>query len=142
MHPDWRGRTPILCVAGQGTLDLAVATMLGQLFSKHGLATRVVTPDEIAQDPPPFTEEDGIALVCFSYLDALSTVHIRYAARRLRRSVPGKPKVMVGLWRQRDPSTLETLRRATSAEVLATSLHQALAAAIDLSDKPVRPAQP
>lgn len=140
MHPDWRGSTPVLVVAGQGALDQAVASMLGQLFTKHGLATRVVTHEAITQDPPPFGQDDGIALICFSYLDALSTVHIRYAARRLRRSVPGRQNVMVGLWRQRDPSTLETLRRATSAQVLVTSLHQALTAAIDMSGKPVEAA--
>ena len=138
LHPDWRGPVPVLCVAGQGVLDEAVARMLGQLFERHGLKCRVVGPEVIASnDPLPF-DGAGVALVCFSYLDALSTVHIRFAARRLRRKLPERPKVVVGLWRQRDPATVDTLRRATSADVLVTSLHDALAAALAMSREPAR----
>ena len=132
---DWLGETAILCVAGQGVLDEAVALMLGQLFDKHGLATEVMGPEVIASDDPLPANFSGAALVCCSYLDALSTVHIRYAARRLRRKAP-EARIMVGLWRQRDPTTLEGLRRATSADVLVTSLHDALDGAIELSGKP------
>lgn len=135
MRDDWRGATPILVVAGQGALDWAVASMLGQLFSKHGVAARVVGPDILNDASGPLFDGDGTALICFSYLDALSTVHIRYAARKMRRRVANKPKVMVGLWRARDPSTLENLRRATSADVLVTSLHEALSAAVALSNR-------
>ena len=85
-------------------------------------------------DPLPF-DPSGVALICFSYLDALSTLHIRHAARLMRRKVPGKPKIIVGLWRQRDPATLEGLRRQVSADVLVTSLHDALDAALKLATK-------
>ena len=139
LHPDWQGPTPFLCVAGQGVLDEAVARMLGQLFARHGLQSRVVGPEAVASDDPLPFGADGVALVCFSYLDALSTVHIRLAARRLRRKLPGRPKVMVGLWRQRDPTTLEGLRRATSADLLVTSLHDALAAALAMAGEPATP---
>jgi predicted PurR-regulated permease PerM len=37
----WRGPTPVLCVAGRGPLDEAVAAMLCQLLSKHGIGARV-----------------------------------------------------------------------------------------------------
>ncbi len=137
MHPDWRGVTQILCVSGQGILDEGVAMMLGQLFEGHGLRTRVVGPEVLAPDHDAQLGDLGVLLICFSYFEPLSTVHIRYGARRLRRKLPGA-RVMVGLWRERDPATLEALRRATSADVLVTSLHDALAAAIAMSNEPAK----
>lgn len=134
LYPDWRGAAPILCVAGQGPLDECVAAMLAQLFDRHELRCRVISFDAAASDAALPFAASGIALVCFSYLDALSTVHIRYAARRLRRKISGRPKVIVGLWRQRDPATVEGLRRATSADRLVTSLQDALAAALAMAE--------
>lgn len=132
IHPDWRGATPVLCIVGAAALDRAVGLMLGQLLTKHGLPTRVEGPEALTMSEEDFAGQ-GIALVIFSYLDPLSTVHIRYAARRMRRLVSGRPRVIVGLWRQRDPATVESLRRATSADALATSLHAALAEALEMS---------
>ncbi len=131
LHPAWRGEAPVLCVAGSGPLEEGVALMLAQLLGRHGLAARVAGP-ELLTPPEPASGTTGVVLVCLSFLDALSTAHVRLAVRRLRRQAPGA-KVMVGLWRQRDPATLEDLRRATSADVLVTSLHAALAAALALS---------
>ena len=39
---DWRGATPVLCIAGRGPLDEAAATMLAQLLGKHGLGAKVL----------------------------------------------------------------------------------------------------
>ena len=135
LQDSWRGPCPILCVAGRSVLDQAIAGMLLQLFERQGLKGRIVGPEMLeTTDPLPF-DPSGVALICFSYLDALSTLHIRHAARRMRRKVPGKPKIIVGLWRQRDPATVEGLRRQISADVLATSLHDALEAAMNLAAK-------
>lgn len=133
LQDTWRTPCPILCVAGRSVLDQAIARMLLQLFERQGLKGRIVGPDMLeTADPLPF-DPSGVALICFSYLDALSTLHIRHAARRMRRKVPGKPKVIVGLWRQRDPATLEGLRRQTSADALVTSLHDAVDATIAMA---------
>ena len=58
-------------------------------------------------------------------MDAPSTVHIRYAVRRVRRKARGA-RVLVGVWRGRDPATLEGLRKQTSADGFVTSLREAL----------------
>lgn len=138
LHPDWRGAVPILCIAGQSILDDNVALMLSNLFTRHGLRSRVVAPKLVTSDEPLPPEFADVAMVCFSYLDALSTLHMRYATRRLRRKTRGA-RIMVGLWRQRDPAMLEKLRRTIAADVLVTSLHDALAAALDLSELPRSP---
>ncbi len=112
--------------------------MLSNLFTRHGLRSRVVAPKLVTSDEPLPPEFADVAMVCFSYLDALSTLHMRYATRRLRRKTRGA-RIMVGLWRQRDPAMLEKLRRTIAADVLVTSLHDALAAALDLSELPRSP---
>ena len=138
LHPDWHGAIPILCISGQSILDDNVAWMLSQLLTRHGLQSRVVGPKFVTSEEVLPPELADVAMVCFSYLDALSTVHMRYATRRLRRKTRGA-RIMVGLWRQRDPAMLEKLKRTIAADVLVTSLHDALAAALELSERPRSP---
>jgi hypothetical protein len=103
--------------------------MLSQILTRHGLAAR-------ARPSKGLTEADvrdqGIAMVCFSYLDPISLSQIRLTIRQTRRAIPGV-KILVGFWRERDPASLERLRRATSADLLVTSLSDALEAATDLA---------
>jgi hypothetical protein len=132
LRPEWRGPTPILCVAGRGLLDEGIALMLAQIFDKHGLRTRVVGPEALASDGMSDAELAGVAMVCFSFVEPLSTAHVRLAARQMRRRIGGV-RVMVGIWGQRDPVFTQDLRRATSADVLATSLREALVQALRMS---------
>jgi hypothetical protein len=132
LRPNWRSPAPILCVPGRGLLDEGVALMLAQLFDKHGLGTRVVSPEAFAAGEIPDADLAGIAMVCFSFVEPLSAAHVRLAARQMRRRLPGV-RVMVGIWGQRDPRHAQDLRRATSADVLATSLREALVGALRLS---------
>lgn len=48
-------------------------------------------------------------------------------------------RIMVGFWRERDPATLERLRRATSADFLVTSLNEALSAVLGACREPAPP---
>jgi predicted PurR-regulated permease PerM len=132
LRPEWRGPSPVLCIAGRGPLDEGIALMLAQLFDKHGLHTRVIGPEALAAQPPSDADLAGVAMVCFSFVEPLSAAHVRLAARRIRQRVPGL-RVMVGIWGRRDPVFAQDLRRATSADVLATSLREALTGALRLS---------
>jgi hypothetical protein len=132
LRPEWRGAAPILCVPGRGLLDEGVALMLAQLLDKHGLSTRVLAPEALAAGEISSAELAGVAMVCFSFVEPLSAAHVRLAARQMRRRLPGV-RVMVGIWRPRDPGHLPDLRRQTSADVLVTSLREALVGALRLS---------
>jgi predicted PurR-regulated permease PerM len=48
---DWR-ETPVLCVAGHGSLDEAAAAMLAQLSEKHGIGARVVPSEAVSVSEP------------------------------------------------------------------------------------------
>jgi hypothetical protein len=97
LAPAWQSPAPVLCAAGRGPLDEAVAAMLVQLFGKHGLNARVENADAIATGGVARLDTTGIVLVCLSSLDASGTAHMRYAIRRLRRKLP-QATMLVGCW--------------------------------------------
>lgn len=131
LAPGWRGGAPVLCVSSRGPFDEAATLMLSQTLARHGLASQVMAMAAIRAGERP-SDLSGIALICFSYLEPVSLSQIRFTVRQARAAVPGV-RVLVGFWRERDPATLDRLRRATSADFLATSLDEALERALAAS---------
>jgi predicted PurR-regulated permease PerM len=120
---EWQAPTPVLCVAGRGPLDDAVAAMLAQLLGKHGLQARVESADAIASGSVSRLDTTGIILVSLSYLDASSTAHVRYAIRRLRRKLP-RATMLLGCWASgADKAAIGDL---VKADVVVTELREAL----------------
>jgi predicted PurR-regulated permease PerM len=98
LPPEWRGETAVLCVAGRNMLDRAGAQMLAQLLGKHGLGATVAGPEAFtAAGLLALPRSSEVKVVCLSFLDVSSPVHVRYAVRRLRRRLPGA-KIVVGSW--------------------------------------------
>jgi hypothetical protein len=109
-----------------------VTAMLAQVLNRHGLGTRHVSLAEMRRNPPSREDAQDVALVCLSFIEPLSTVHLRQAVRQVHRVAP-KARIMVGIWRQRDPAMLQDLKRRVHADALVTTLNSALAAALELS---------
>jgi predicted PurR-regulated permease PerM len=128
LAPNWRGETPVLCVSSRGPFDEAATLMLSQILARHGLASQILSMAAIRAGERP-ENPDALALICFSYLEPVSLSQIRFTVRQARAAVPGV-RILVGFWRERDPATLERLRRATSADFLVTSLNEALSAVL------------
>ncbi|AWN39806.1 AI-2E family transporter [Methylobacterium durans] len=137
LAPRWRTETPVLCVSSRGPFDEAATLMLSQILGRHGLASEVISMSALREGERP--RGRSFALICFSYLEPVSLSQIRFTVRQARAAVPGV-RILVGFWRERDPATLERLRRATSADILVTSLNDALAASIEEARGPVAPA--
>ena len=116
-----------VCIAGRPGLDEAVTTLLEHLLSARGYSVRLLSADALERRAGDVRVEGNITLVCLSYLDPLSTAHIRLALRRLRRRMPGA-RMLVGIWRPRDPTSIEPLRKTISADVLVTTMGEAAAA--------------
>ena len=108
----WRGPTPVLCIAGRGLLDEAVAAMLCQLLSKHGIGARIAPYEAATRGNIEMLEIGQIAMICVSYLDITGKhAHLRYLVQRLRHRMPSTP-IMVGLWPSEDPSMPSPVLRA------------------------------
>jgi predicted PurR-regulated permease PerM len=116
----------VLCIAGRGSLDEAVAAMLAQLLAKHGIGARVVSHGEVSTPNLRQLDGAGVRLVCLSYLEPNDLANARYLVRRLRRRLPNV-KIVVGFWTLSAAETLsrEALRETTADEIV-TSLRQAV----------------
>ncbi|MEA2782951.1 MAG: hypothetical protein QOK29_4495 [Rhodospirillaceae bacterium] len=122
---EWREK-PVMCVAGRGPLDEAVAAILAQLLEKHGIGARVVSSEEVAPANLLRLDLSGVQMVCLSYLEPGGLTSARYLVRRLRRRLPRGP-ILIGFWtlneedaRRRDVIT------ETGSDLVATSLRRAV----------------
>ncbi|WP_279480469.1 AI-2E family transporter [Aureimonas sp. SK2] len=145
LAPAWRGERPVVCLSGSNALDGAVTAMLAQVLTRHGLRAEAVSLAGLQADPPSRADAEGVALVCLSFIEPLSTVHLRQAVRRVHRVAP-RARILIGIWRQRDPAMLQELKRRVHADALVTTINGALAAALDMSGQkapePETPAAP
>jgi predicted PurR-regulated permease PerM len=135
---EWQTEAPVLCVAGRGPLDEAVAMMLAQLLDKHGLRARVAGVDAIASTNIFHLETAGVVMVCVSYLDASSPAHMRYTIRRLRRRLP-HARIMLGCW---TADAADALRDSVKPDDVATTLRDALRLCLEAARRPGAAALP
>jgi hypothetical protein len=85
LPPEWRAK-PVLCVAGKGPFDDAVARMFLQLLEKHGLGGSVETNAAVSSSNILRLNSAGVRVVCLSYLDLDSSpAHLRHSIQRIRR---------------------------------------------------------
>jgi len=131
LPPDWQGEHPVLCVAGRSLIDEAAAIMLAQLSTEHGLAARVEGAASLSTTNVFRLDTTGVAIVCLVYLNADSPAHMRYSVRRLRRKLP-KATIILGCWvKDTDPAALELLRDGAKADLVATSIGEAVRLCIE-----------
>jgi predicted PurR-regulated permease PerM len=139
LPPEWSG-TPILCIAGRGPFDGAVAMMLEALLAKHGLGCRREADAAVSSSNILHLNAAGVKIVCLSYLDlGSSPAHLRHSVRRIRKRIPGAALV-IGLWGYEDMPDRERLPAIAPADSHVFSLREALrvciAAASSSGDKP------
>ncbi len=139
----WRGETPVLCVAGRGPLDEAVAAMLCQLLSKHGIGARVAPYEAATRGNINLLQTEDVALVCVSYLDVGGkSAHLRYLLQRLRQRMPTTPFV-VGLWPSDNTAGPQQMLRAEfGANHYARTLREAVETCVTLAKASASEPQP
>jgi predicted PurR-regulated permease PerM len=108
--PPELGAQPVLCVAGRGPFDDAVAKMLIQLLEKHGLGGCVETNAAVSSSNIVRLNSDGVKVVCLSYLDlGSSPAHLRHSTKRIRRQIAGATLVV-------GPGATRTMKIASSCK--------------------------
>jgi predicted PurR-regulated permease PerM len=127
----WSPDRAVLCLASRSPLDEAACLLLAQLLEKRGVSARVQPFADVVSAKSFKIDTLDAPLVCLSYFGALgSPAHVRYLIRRLRRVMP-KARFLAGFWMLAEqPSKAEEWRTAVGAELVATSLAQALAICI------------
>ena len=122
-----RTAPPVLCIAGRGLLDEAVASMLAQLLSRHGIGARIAPYEAATRGNISLLETSEVALICVSYLDISGKhAHLRYLLQRLRQRMPATP-IVVGLWPSDDPSMpAPALRAEIGADYYSRTLGEAV----------------
>jgi AI-2E family transporter len=130
LAPGWR-ETPVLCVAGRGSLDEAAAAMLAQLLEKHGIGARVVSSEAVSVANLMGLDVAGVQMAFLSYLEPSSFANPRYLVRRLRRRLP-QATIIEGFWMLTAQEVLERdALAATRADCVVTSLRQAVEQAVN-----------
>jgi predicted PurR-regulated permease PerM len=124
----WRVEHAVLCVASRSPLDEAACVMLAQLLQRHGLSARVQPFADVMSAKSFKIDALDAPLVCLAYFGAASSpAHVRYLIRRLRRVMP-TARFLAGFWMLAGhPEKAEEWRSAVGAQLVATSLSQALA---------------
>jgi len=130
LAPGWRDEDAILCIGARNSLDDTASTVLAGLLQKHGLRARALDHEGISEGGLT-SLESKVKLVCLSYMGlGVTTAHVRYLIRRLRRILPNA-KIVVGYWGENPTAALKGLQANTEADAYATSLHQATEIIID-----------
>lgn len=141
----WSAAAPVLCIAGGGPLDAAVAAMTAQLLIKNGLGARVIPFAAASREAIGLLEVAESAMVCVCYLDMTDAPsQLRYLVRRVRKILPDSP-ILVGLSPIDDPQAgSDRLRTTINADYYADSLRETVNICLTRAraDRPARPAAP
>jgi predicted PurR-regulated permease PerM len=118
--------TSVLCIGARNGLDEAAAAMLAHLLTRRGAGARAVSRAEISGRNLASLEREGIAQICLSYVNAEATQHAQRTLRRLRQHF-GSVRVILGMWAaEPSPEPPRDLLQATGADLVVTSLRQAV----------------
>jgi hypothetical protein len=116
----------ILCIGARNGLDEAAAAMLAQLLTRRGLNADTVPREAIAGRQLARLEFSGIELICLSYVNPGATQHAHRIIRRLRQHFGSEVRIMVGMWTAKSSEARGELIETTGADLVATSLRQAV----------------
>ena len=101
--------------------------MLAQLLDMHGLPARVQPFTDVASARSFKIDAPDAPLVCLSYFgSAGNPAHVRYLIRRLRRVMPNTQFLACFWMLFGDDNKAEDWRAAVGADLVATSLSEAL----------------
>jgi predicted PurR-regulated permease PerM len=125
LSPGWHERQ-VLCVGARGNVDDAAAAILAQLLERRGIGARVLSWVDASPANLARVEIEGIQMVCLLYLNENSIAHARYLVRRMRRRMPAIPMLVAFLSLRADQAAQESAVKATKADVVSTSLIDAL----------------
>ena len=125
-----QGLSGILSVAGRNELDEAAALLLVNVLrlERHIDIGAPLSADALSADAAHLPLFKEASVVCLSLISTSSPARARFLVRRIRRRAP-RARILVGFWGSpaREVAA-EEMARATSAQAVAVSLRDAVAA--------------
>jgi hypothetical protein len=112
----------VLCVGARGVPDVAAASMVAHLLRRSGVAAEVSDASTILRATGQI---GGFDAVCLSYLDADAQRQARRLVSRLRARQTEEVMICLGLWGLA-PDAIDTARDATHADIVVSTLGQAV----------------
>lgn len=127
----WATEVPVKILFGDHPLDGPAAMMLSQVLTQHGLRSEVCP----LKDSSRLTEaqRQNTALVFLSFVEPLSTLHLRAYSRHVTRHVTPQTKTMLAIWQQADDELITSLRRKLRIANVTTTISDSVAAALRLA---------
>jgi len=128
----------ILCAPGDGPLDDIVCLLLARRLITNGLPAHAIRLEAPPRAGVETLRVRSTGAACISTLQTPgSTAPLRYLVRRLRRLRPGEP-ILVALLQSNGADPGERFRLAVEADIVVTSLEDALRACLSTSsvDRP------
>jgi predicted PurR-regulated permease PerM len=123
------GLSGIVCVAGRNELDGAAALLLVSTLrlERHIAIGSPLSADALSADAAYLPLFKDVSVVCLSLISTSSSARARFLVRRIRRRAP-RAHILVGFWGPPRDVAAEEIARATSAQAVAFSLRDAVAA--------------
>ena len=123
------GLSGIVCVAGRNELDGAAALLLVSTLrlERHIAIGAPLSADALSADAAYLPLFKDVSVVCLSLISTSSSARARFLVRRIRRRAP-RAHILVGFWGPPRDVAAEEIARATSAQAVAFSLRDAVAA--------------
>ncbi|HEY5794859.1 MAG TPA: AI-2E family transporter [Bosea sp. (in: a-proteobacteria)] len=125
MKEAFRGDGRVVLIAAQSRLDEAAALMLSQILAKHGLPTRVLSPEALSSAPLTALAQSDPALVCLCYLSRQSAAHMRFALKRLRRRMPSTAIILASFGAEQSVTSAADIALADQTETTLRGVSQA-----------------
>ena len=126
----WASTVPVRVLHGDHPLDGPTALMLSQVLNNHGLRCEASPLQESFELTPE--QRLGTALVFLSFVEPLSTLHIRAYSRHITRHAP-QAKLILSIWQQADEALINSLRRKLRMNNVTNTITDSVAAALKLA---------
>ena len=122
--------TAIVCIAWRNEIDKTAALCLAHLLNSHSHteAVRVLSADALTSDDRRLRTNPlrSTAVVCLSLISTNSPPRARYLVRRVRRRAP-QARIIIGFWASGPGEfSAEEVRVSTAADVVTSSLRDAI----------------
>lgn len=119
----WSSEIPVAILYGDNPLDVSVGGMLQQSLADVGLPTQAFEISKL--DCTSAEAQHTRAMICLSFIEPLSLVHLRASLRAVRVAMP-KAEILLCIWQKTDTAIIASMRKKLLVTHIATTITDAV----------------